>query len=107
VLRTEERQNIVEELARECTVRGASMELAIKAESKAMEVMLPAEYRRFAAVFSEEESQCFPPLRVWDHTITLKHDTPEVINCKVYPMSRIEDKALDKFIDEQLAKGYI
>jgi hypothetical protein len=44
---------------------------------------------------------------VWDHTITLKNNAPEAINCKVYPMMRTEDEALDNFLDEQLAKGYI
>ena len=29
------------------------------------------------------------------------------MDCKVYPMTPAEDKALDEFIDEQLAKGYI
>jgi hypothetical protein len=81
--------------------------MAIKAEPRAKEVMLPAECQQFAAVFSEEESQHFPPSRAWDHTITLKHNAPAAINCKVYPMSQMEDEALDKFIDEQLAKGYI
>jgi hypothetical protein len=70
-------------------------------------VKLPDEYQWFTAMFSEEESQHFPPSRVWDHAITLKHNTPEAINCKVYPMSCLEDEALDKFIDDQLAKGYI
>jgi hypothetical protein len=41
------------------------------------------------------------------NAITLKPDTPEAINCKVYPMTRVEDEALDEFLDEQLAKGYI
>jgi hypothetical protein len=58
-------------------------------------------------VFSEEESQRFPPSRVWDHAITLKHDAPKAINCKVYPMTRTEDEALNEFLDKQLAKGYI
>ena len=58
-------------------------------------------------MFSEEEAQRFPPSRAWDHAIDFKKGAPDAINCPVYPMTRIEDKALDDFIDEQLAKGYI
>ena len=35
----------------------------------------------------------------------MEHRT--AIDCKVYPMTRTEDDALNKFIDKQLAKGYI
>ena len=58
-------------------------------------------------MFSDEESQHFPPSRPWDHTIELKPNAPSHLRCKVYPMTREEDGALDKFIDEQLLKGYI
>jgi hypothetical protein len=106
-LRTEDKQSILEELTHECTARGASTDLAIDAQLKAKEVTLPPEYQRFASVFSEEESHRFPPSRVWDHAITLKNDAPEAINYKVYPMTCTEEEALDVFLDEQLAKGYI
>jgi hypothetical protein len=106
-LRIEEKQDILNELTHECTARGASTKLAIDAQTRAKEVTLPPEYQRFASVFSEEESHRFPPTRTWDHAITLKNDAPEAINCKVYPMTRTEEEALDKFLDEQLAKGYI
>ena len=39
--------------------------------------------------------------------INFKNGAPDAIDCKVYPMTHTEDEALDKFIDEQLAKGYI
>ena len=58
-------------------------------------------------MFSEEEAQRFPPSRPWDHAIDFKDGAPDAIDCKVYPMTRVEDDALDEFIDEQLAKGYI
>jgi hypothetical protein len=106
-LHTEDKQDILDDLTRECTTRGASTELAIDTKSEAKAVELPPEYQRFTSVFSEEESQRFPPAKVWDHAITLKDDAPEAINCKVYPMTRLEDDTLDDFLDEQLAKGYI
>ena len=58
-------------------------------------------------MFSEEEAQRFPPSCPWDHAIDFKNGTPDAIDCKVYPMTRTEDDMLDKFIDKQLAKGYI
>ena len=45
--------------------------------------------------------------RPWDHVIDFKSRAPDAIDCKVYPMTHTEDDALDEFIDEQLAKGYI
>jgi hypothetical protein len=106
-LRTEDKQDILNKLTRKCTARGASTELAIDARSEAKEVALPPKYQCFTSVFSEEESQQFLPTRAWDHAITLKNDVPKAINCKVYPMMRTEDEALDKFLDKQLAKGHI
>jgi hypothetical protein len=106
-LHTEDKQDILNKQTHECTARGASTDLAIDARTGAKEVTLPPEYQCFASVFSEEESHRFPPNRTWDHAITLKNDAPEAINCKVYPMTRTEEEALDEFLDEQLAKGYI
>ena len=101
------KEDIVAQLTEECGARGASTNLAIKAHDEQKKVTIPPEYRRFASVFSDEESQRFLPSRPWDHAIELKPDAPSHLRCKVYPMTRAEDEALDKFIDEQLLKGYI
>jgi hypothetical protein len=45
--------------------------------------------------------------REWDHAIDLKPGAPDALDCKVYPMTRDEDAALEKFLDEMVAKGYI
>ncbi len=68
---------------------------------------VPEKYVQHAKVFSEEASQCFPPKRPWDHAIKLKPETPDVIDCKIYPLTQEEDKPLVVFLDEQLKKGYI
>ena len=102
-----ERQAIVAQLEEECTNRSISTDLAIQAKSKPTHVELPPVYKKYASVFSEEEAQRFPPSHTWAHTIDFKDGAPDAIDCKVYPMTRTEDDALDKFIDEQLAKGYI
>jgi hypothetical protein len=111
-LSTDERDSIVAELERTVggelpAIRNASVKLAIAAQQYTKKVKIPQEYRAFAKVFSEEESQRFPPRRTCDHAIDFKPGTPDTIDCKIYPMTRIEDEALDLFIDKQLEKGYI
>ena len=95
------------QLEEECTNRSIATKLAIQAKSGTSKVELPEVYKRYASVFSEEEAQRFPPSWPWNHLIDFKSGALDAIDCKVYPMTRTEDDALDKFIDEQLAKGYI
>ena len=70
-------------------------------------ITLPEEFKQHAALFSDEEAKQFPPSRPWDHKIELKEDMPDKFNCKIYPMSLKEQAAEDKFLDENLEKGYI
>src|SRR6266702_562359 len=84
-----------------------STELAIQAQQYTKKVEVPAEYRQFAKIFSEQESKRFPPKRAWDHAIEFKRDAPDAVDCKVYPMNRIEDEAVQKFLHDELEKGYI
>ena len=91
----------------EVRARTTATDLAIEAQQYTSATAIPEEYADFAKVFSEEESHRFPPPRPWDHAIEFTKDAPAAINCKIYPMSRDEDEALRKFLDEQLEKGYI
>jgi hypothetical protein len=68
---------------------------------------IPAVFRRHWKIFSEEESRQLPLQRKWDHKIELKPDAPDVINSKVYLLSKDEQKALDDYITDNLDKGYI
>ena len=103
----QERRAIVIQLEEECTNRTIATKLAIQNKSEPSKVELPAIYKKYASVFNEEEAQRFPPSRPWDHAIDFKSRALDAIDCKVYPMTRTEDDALDEFINEQLAKGYI
>ena len=103
----EEKREIIQELEETTTIRGIATELAIQAGEGKKKVEIPAVYDRFKRLFSEEASQQFPPKRPWDHAIELKSDAPDAIPCKVYPMTPVEDKALEEFIREQYEKGYI
>jgi ribonuclease HI len=72
-----------------------------------MDTEIPKEYQEFSRLFNDEAADRFPPSREWDHAIDLKPGAPETLDCKVYPMTRDEDTALEKFLDEMVAKGYI
>ncbi|ESK82013.1 reverse transcriptase-rnase h-integrase [Moniliophthora roreri MCA 2997] len=56
--------------------------------------------------FEKGKAEWFPPARTYDHTIDLKLDfMPR--NCKLYPLSPAEQAEQDKFLEENLRKGYI
>jgi hypothetical protein len=56
-------------------------------ENKKEEVKLPKEFKKHAALFSDEEASKFLPSCEWDHKIKLTENAPASFNCKVYPMS--------------------
>ena len=68
---------------------------------------IPDEYKRHHQVFREKESQWFPGPRIWDHAIELKPGAPATIPGKIYALMQVKQKALEGFIKEHLAKGYI
>lgn len=69
--------------------------------------LMPPELHDFVKVFSEDATQCLPEPKPWDHTIELLNGVPPVLDCKVYLLTLKEQEALDKFLEEHLAKGYI
>jgi hypothetical protein len=71
------------------------------------EETIPAVFKRHWRIFSEQQARQLPPRRQWDHYIKLKPDAPNVINSKVYPLSKDEQKFLDEYLDDNLDKGYI
>jgi hypothetical protein len=101
------KESIVQQLETECHARGVAMELAIQSGEQQTDAQLPPEYQEFKRLFSDEAADRFPPSREWDHAIDLKPGAPDAMDCKVYPMTRDEDTALEKFLDEMVGKGYI
>ena len=69
---------------------------AAKNQVQLTEQMVLEEYQRHAKVFLEKESLRFPPKCKEDMTIPLKADTPGMINCKVYLLTREERGLLEK-----------
>ena len=103
-----EKDQIIQDLLDECGIKTSiASQLAQEVQQYTKKVEIPKEYKWHWRVFSKEEAHQFPPSRPWDHAIKLKEGTPKAINCKVYPTTLTEDEALQKFIKEQLEKGYI
>jgi hypothetical protein len=102
-----EKHSIVQQLESESTIRGISTDLAIQAGEQQEATKIPEEYQYLAQVFDDEASQRFPPSREWDHAIDLKPGAPDALDCKIYPMTREEDIALENFVDKMIGNGYI
>jgi hypothetical protein len=68
---------------------------------------IPKEYRCHTKVFSEEEAKRFPPDREENITIKLKPDAPDIINCKIYPLTKDKRELLQRWILEEEALGRI
>ena len=71
------------------------------------EVTLPEQFKCHAALFSDKEAKKFPPSRPYNHKIKLTEDAPAQFNMRMYPMSAKEQATKDKFLDENIKKGYI
>ncbi|SJL04863.1 uncharacterized protein ARMOST_08234 [Armillaria ostoyae] len=97
-----------EEAIEICAIHKAN-ELAAKAaegkEEKTFEQMIPESYRNFKDLFNKESFDELPAQKPWDHAIELVPNAKNTLDCKVYPLNPVEQKELDKFLDENLASG--
>ena len=83
--------------------RHAVQEWAIAANKNKQSHVLPERYQRHAEIFSEEVAHRFPPERPDDLVIKLKPGTLDTINCKIYPLSRVELDEWHKFVEKNKA----
>jgi hypothetical protein len=67
---------------------------------------IPSEYHQFLHLFSEVEANKLPPHRAYDHRIPLQPNFTPPFG-PIYPLSKTELEALRKWLDENLAKGFI
>jgi hypothetical protein len=85
-------------------------ELAIEENSKKQdktdEQLVPAEYHKYLDIFNKEKAHRFPESRPWDHKIEMKEGF-EPKSFKNYNLTPAEQLELDKFLKENLEKGYI
>ena len=68
--------------------------------------MVLEEYHKYLSLFNEKKSEQFPPARTWDHKIEIK-PTFEPKAFKLYKLSFVKIKKQEKFVKENLWKGYI
>src|SRR5271155_753398 len=68
--------------------------------------LVPQEYHTYLDVFNEEQANRFPNSRPWDHKIEMKEGF-EPKSFKNYNLTPAEQTKLDKFLKENLEKGYL
>src|SRR5882672_1623324 len=68
---------------------------------KALEYTVPKPYQEFKDVFSKKSFDELLDCKKWDHAIELVPDT-QMFSTKVYPLEPVEQKKLDKFLEENL-----
>jgi hypothetical protein len=84
-----------------------ALEKALQAKAKSFEELVPQKFHSFADVFSEEKFSELPPFRP---DFDLRIDTVpdyEPQRAKAYQLAEPERKAMNEFIDKELAKGTI
>jgi len=76
------------------------------AEARREPFTLPDCVRGFESIFAKEDFDILPEHRQWDHAIKLIPGS-EPKSSKVYPLSSVEQKELDAFLEENLHTGQI
>ena len=71
------------------------------AEARREPFILPDCVRGFESVFAKEDFDVLPEYRQWDHAIELIPGS-EPKSSKVYPLSLVQQKELDFFLEENL-----
>jgi hypothetical protein len=70
------------------------------------EQLVPEEYHEYLDIFNETKAARFPESRSWDHKIEMKEGF-EPKPFKNYDLTPAEQIEQDKFLKENLEKGYI
>ncbi len=88
-----------------CTT--VAQQWAREAHQQKEDTELPIKYQKHKKVFNEAEAKHFPPEREGELEIPLMLDAPNVIDCKVYLLTKEERDLLQVFLAEKEEKGYI
>ena len=94
------------ELTLETSVTQEELEAIRERKNVDPSTILPKQYHEFLDVFSRKESEVLPERRPYDHAINLK-DGFQPPNQALYGMSRDEIEELRRYLDDNLAKGFI
>ena len=82
-------------------------EIAARTAPKPSSEHIPPEFHRYASVFSDIASRALPPHHDCDHAIDIKPGTTMKRNASIYSLTPRETEALQEWIKDNLAKGYI
>jgi len=78
----------------------------IEMDHRKIEEIVPKKFLKWRKVFGKVESERMPTRKVWDHAIDLK-ETFKPQKGRIYPLSKNKREKVQKFVDNQLRKGYI
>ena len=70
------------------------------------EEMVPRWFHKYLKVFEKKDSERMPIRKAWDHAIDLREGFV-LKKGKIYLLSRVEREEVQKFVKDQLRKGYI
>ena len=75
-------------------------------ELRTVEEMVPRWFYKYLKVFEKKESERMPTKKAWDYAIDPREGfVPK--KRKIYLLSRVEREEVQKFVKDQLRKGYI
>jgi len=80
-------------------------DINLKKKVLPVEEQIPKEFHEYLDVFSEEKAARFPKPRLWDHKIELK-DSFIPKSFKPFDLTPQEQIEMDKFLKENMEKGY-
>ena len=87
-------------------ISAADIDAMLEQPDQDRTLQIPMEYQGFRTLFSELEANKLPPHRPGDHRIQLRQGTAPSFG-PLYSLSTQELEALRKWLDENLAKGFI
>ena len=82
------------------------VEANLKKPELSPEQLVPEKYHEYLDIFDKDKANRYPETRPWDHKIEMKPGfEPKLF--KTYNLTQEEQSKLDKFLRENLDKGYI
>jgi len=78
----------------------------IEKDHRKIEELVIRRFLKWRKVFRKVESERMPTRKTWDHVIDLK-ETFKLQKGRIYPLSKDKREEVQKFVEDQLRKGYI
>jgi len=75
-------------------------------DHRKIEEMVPKRFLKWKKVFGKVELERMLTRKIWDYAIDLK-ETFKPWKERIYPLSKMEREEVQKFMEDQLRKGYI